>query len=308
MSGKALAPAIMAALGTVISVAQTAGPPDPRVITAVRPLKDVVAKLEAAYAKPVTYEEPIRVWRGDLKVVGKDENAKFGLLPKDRSFRLPMALGSPEAPALDAALVGKILDAYHAQNDGVGFQLLTSRYGLHIVPALVNGADGRLVPGGSLLDTVITIPRESRVPEDHVQALSDAVNASAATKMQAVPNLQFMQDFAPGGTVCPSGGMSFADYPGAPQPPGACSFEWGAVAVPARQALIDLLEHSSTTMTWKLLCQSSAQPQDRTCFLDVEPLVVTVPRADGSPRRHYLLYDRCATCPPPGRHLAPIEP
>jgi len=61
-------------------------------------------------------------------------------------------------------------------------------------------------------------------------------------------------------------------------------------------------------MTWKLLCQPSAQPQDRICFLDVEPLVVTAPRADGRPRRHYLLYDRCTICPPPGRHLAPIEP
>jgi len=308
MSGRALTSVVGGALVAAISLAQTAGPVDRLVITAVRPLKDVVDMLEAAYSKPVTYEEPVRVWRGDLKVVGKNENARFALLPQDRSFRLPVALGPPEAPVLDGTLVGKILDAYHAQNDGARFRLLTSNYGLHIVPALVNGADGRLALGGSLLDTVITIPRERRMPDGHIQALSDAVNASSATKMQAVPNLQFMEHFAPGGTVCPSGGPSIADYPGAPGPPEACSFEWGAAAVPAREALISLLEQSSTTMTWKLLCQPSAQPQDRICFLDVEPLVVTAPRADGRPRRHYLLYDRCTICPPPGRHLAPIEP
>ncbi len=308
MSRKMLASVIVGVFGTAMSLAQTAAPADPRVITAVRPLKDVADKLEAAYAKPVTYEEPIRAWRGDLKVVGKDENAKFALFPRDRSFRLPVALGTPEAPALDATLVGKILDAYHAQNDGVRFQLLTSSYGLHIVPALVNDIDGRFVPGGSLLDTVITIPRERRTPEGHFLALCKAVSASSPTEMQASPNPQFVQHFAPGGAVCPFEGFSIADHPGAPGMPEGCLFEWGAATVRAREALLNLLEQSSTTMTWQLLCRPSAQPQDQFCVLNVAPLIVTAPRADGSPRKHYLLYDRCATCPPPGRHLAPIEP
>ena len=98
MSRKMLASVIVGVFGTAMSLAQTAAPADPRVITAVRPLKDVADKLEAAYAKPVTYEEPIRAWRGDLKVVGKDENAKFALFPRDRSFRLPGSIGDARGP------------------------------------------------------------------------------------------------------------------------------------------------------------------------------------------------------------------
>lgn len=42
------------------------------------------------------------------------------------------------------------------------------------------------------------------------------------------------------------------------------SFEWGALGISGRDALIDLFEKSATTYLWFLKCQSSALPQD--CF------------------------------------------
>ena len=154
---------------------------------------------------------------------------------------------------------------------------------------------------------MITIPREGDAGGAFPSPLQGRERVLAHGDA-GLPNPQFVQHFAPGGAVCPFEGFSIADHPGAPGMPEGCLFEWGAATVRAREALLNLLEQSSTTMTWQLLCRPSAQPQDQFCVLNVAPLIVTAPRADGSPRKHYLLYDRCATCPPPGRHLAPIEP
>jgi hypothetical protein len=146
-----------------------------QVVTASRPLVTVKELLEGVYSKPVTYEDPMRVWRADLQVIpGRDEYAGQALFPKTRRFVLPAGWSATETTALDAGLLGKILDAYHAQNDGARFQVASSRYGLHIVPAQVNDAQGRLVPVTPLLDTVVTVPSQKRSPAVHFQAIMQA--------------------------------------------------------------------------------------------------------------------------------------
>ena len=222
-------------------------------------------------------------------------------MPKHRSFQLPFRVGGADAPALDAALVGRILDAYHVQNDGPKFRVANSSYGLHIVPALANDAGGRLAPAVSLLDMIVAVPAARRSPSGHLQALCDAVSAGSGTKMLCGPSMQFNQHFAHAGAACPGG---FSVNIGAPVP-SDCQFEWGATPGPARAALIGLLEQSSTTMTWQLLC--GPQASGRPCVLSAGPLIVTAAGADGQPRRNYLLYDRCTVCPPSGRHLAPLQ-
>jgi hypothetical protein len=296
-AGIALATAI---LGWPTARAQNAELANPQVITdASRPLVELKGMLESAYSRPVTYEESVLVWQGDLGVSPNIRSAKpeLALAPKHRSFQLPFRLGGAGAPALDAALVGRILDSYHAQNDGPRFRVASSSYGLHIVPALANDAGGRLVPVASLLDAIITVPAARRAPSGHLHALCDAVSAASGTRMLCGPSMEFNMHFAHSGARCPGG---FSVNPNAPVP-SDCLFEWGAASAPARAALISLLEQSSTTMTWQLLC--GPQASGRPCVLNVGPMIVTAAGADGQPTRNYLLYDRCTVCPPQGRPL-----
>ena len=139
-----------AILGWPTATAQDVGSANPQAITdASRPLSEVARMLESAYSRPVTYEESILSWPGDIEVNPNIRTAKpeLALVPKHRSFQLPFRVGGADAPALDAALVGRILDAYHVQNDGPKFRVANSSYGLHIVPALANDARGQARTG-----------------------------------------------------------------------------------------------------------------------------------------------------------------
>jgi hypothetical protein len=88
-AGIALAAAI---LGWPTARAQNAELANPRVITdASRPLVELKGMLESAYSRPVTYEESVLVWQGDLGVSPDIRSAKpdLALAPKHRSFQLP---------------------------------------------------------------------------------------------------------------------------------------------------------------------------------------------------------------------------
>jgi hypothetical protein len=165
--------------------AQTGAQDQTNEIISPQPLSDLALLLEERYAKPVTFEEPVWAWRGDVVVKGSDENARFAQWLVDRRFELPDGLIPGAATDLNAALLGKILDAYHSQNaDGTRFKVLESRLGLHIVPAQYHNASGQLVPVASLLDVRVTVPYEARMASAHLRALCDAVTAAAGTKMQ----------------------------------------------------------------------------------------------------------------------------
>lgn len=112
------------------SVGHTAEKDHPKVITSARPMNEVARQLESQFAIPVTYEDPIWFWEGD---VGKAENGVRGLYPRNRTFSMPFELSSHSH--LNAALLGTILDAYHKQTDGPRFRIIYSSWGFHIVPS-----------------------------------------------------------------------------------------------------------------------------------------------------------------------------
>lgn len=67
-------------------------------------------------------------------------------------------------------------------------------------------------------------------------------------------------------------------------------FEWGIRRATAREALIDLLERSSTTMRWVFGCELTGRvPESRPCGILVTPL---------APGGRVQNYDRCANCRP----------
>jgi len=150
--------------------AQTGAQDQTNEIISPRPLSDLALLLEERYAKPVTFEEPVWAWRGDVVVKGSDENARFAQWLVDRRFELPDGLIPGAATDLNAALLGKILDAYHSQNaDGTRFKVLESRLGLHIVTGPVPQRQRPTRAGGLLAGCARDVPYEARMASAHLR-------------------------------------------------------------------------------------------------------------------------------------------
>jgi hypothetical protein len=240
-----------------------------------RPLAEASIRLQEVSGKIVTYEEPILTWSGDLEELPGKSGSKGYLYPKSQSFIMPEV---PSVPDLASAL-NQVLDAYHKQTSGTRFQFLSSKAGYHIVPRQVHDAKGALVASASLLDANVTIAQIERTPQGHLAAFAAAVVAATGTRLDlsAIP-------FKPHG---------FDDaFRARPE-----RFSWGAQSMVARDALIDLLNRSATSFSWRLKCQASAQPDARFCVLNLGPVAVAITDSNGKPDTRPLWFDRCVDCP-----------
>jgi hypothetical protein len=174
-----------------------------------------------------------------------------------------------EKPASIAGAVRMVVAAYHSQNPGLTrYRVLESRPGTHIVPDQARDETGRLVPAISLLDTRLTVPIERRTATAHVIALCEAVSKAGGRKL-VFGETYFDMEFAANGYLIPNLASGWTE-----QAKPYISFDWGADENTARDALIDLLDRSSTTMTWRLYCMPNVSPKNETCFLQIRPLTV----------------------------------
>ena len=267
-----------------------------------RPLNRAAWDLEGRYATVVTYEDPILLARDDMVIgPGVNEGNPRAFAAGFNLFALPAHLTPAQTPKLNATALGGALDLYHRLNpNGPRFRVLETGYGLHIVPDTVRDQTGARVPALSILDTPIAVPTRRRTAQEHLRALSDAAAAASGVKV-GLTSLSLDGDYAYNG-LAPNQGIAL----GTDEEKRPFSFEWGApTTVPARQALVSLLEGSSTTLTWWLWCFPASQPENRVCLLTVAPLSVNVMGEDGTVRsRKMILYDRCTKCPP----LPPAPP
>jgi hypothetical protein len=271
--GVLLLAAIM--LWSLSATAQTPKP-GPTPIASARPLADAADLLQHLYGKVVTYEDPVWVWRGDLETQpGGDPNRKWGLFPKAHGFTMPVETGVD--PNL-ASVLQKALVAYHQQSVGTRFQVLTSKWGYHIVPIQTHDEGGSLVAASSPLDSHIYITTEERTPLQHLSALLDAIAVASGVKIEL--GMYRVDGF----------NREFRSEP--------ASFQWGATGAVARDALIELLDKSATTFLWSLKCQPSARAEDRFCVLNMHMIEVAITDAQGKPATKVLYFDRCGDCPP----------
>jgi len=156
-------------------------PNSPEVIAdTISPMYQAAELLSQIYSIPVTYEDPILNWSGDMDQVpigiGKMHN-----IPKRMTFTMPIEALPSKTPTLDVGLLQRVADAYQEQTDGPRFKVASSRWGLHLIPDQVRDRGGRFVKAITFLDTVISIPEERRIPSGHVAAICNAINASTAT-------------------------------------------------------------------------------------------------------------------------------
>ncbi len=241
------------------------------------PMENVAGLLEQMYIKPVTYEDPILNWSGDIDQVPNSLGEKLKI-PKRRSISMPSEVHPRQTATLDAALLNRVLDAYNKQTDGPRFTIGSSRWGLHIIPDQVRDRNGHFVKAVNFLDTFISIPMQKRTPSGHFEAICNAVNASASIGIK-------LQCFTPYVDAY------FAESQLSKMPTEEeierISFSWGIERrMAARDALIDLLEQSATTLTWRLLCDT--QP---VCALNIIPMEVNYMGSDGKPVRTALSHD-----------------
>lgn len=246
---------------------------NPVIFSGFRPLYDLARRLEAVYARPVTIEHPLERWRGELQRLPLG-----GLSESPHSIVLPESDGIFTASAISLDLVRRALDECHRQNPGRSrYKVIESTMGFHIVPTDAHDETGVLRPVNSLLDTTVEVLDQQRTFTEHVTALLDAVSKATGVPFRPFTDLGLNAKYAANGYFLP--------YPliqRAKERP-YLVFEWGASEMGARDALIDLLARSATTMTWELACG----PED--CNLHMDAM------ATGG-RSLYL--DRCTTCKP----------
>jgi hypothetical protein len=257
------------------------------------PLADGAKLLTDRYQKPVTWEGQVIRWSGDL-VDWRLPNGNLGRGPdglpvKDKAPRkivVPAGLMPEATPDLGAA-VRALVDAYQAQNpDGPRYRVLESNFGFHIVVSQSRDESGNLVAVQSPLDYRITVPLADRTATGHLNALCDAVTAAlAATGVAGLRNRT--TDF---GSAFATGGYDRSQPITGQERPGTF-FRWGATGLIARDALIDLLSHAATTLTWRLEC---GQPQQG-CSLGTYHMYV-------GPQGRQVNFDRCPSCGPAQRN------
>jgi hypothetical protein len=248
-----------------------------------RPLVYAIRMFQVLSPRPIlTYEDPPELtWSGDRE---STSNAAGGLrwIPKEYTFTLPRELDVEQNPELNLGLLNKLLDAYHSQTDGPRFKIVSSRWGLHIVPAQIRDESGRRVPSVSILDTRVTVPVEKRTYRGHLNAICKAVSDSSIDGMKLASNIPPWWDeyFAPED-------KKLGTFP-SKQELEDISFNWGTSDSIARDAIIDVLEYSSTSMSWLLLCE----PVEKLCVFNMIPISVPIVGPDGKIIKTDLSHDR----------------
>jgi hypothetical protein len=255
--------------------------PEPGTITWFMPLEKAAGQLQQRYGKPVTYEDPARMWHAEMEVAGT-LHGQVVLRVKRHTLAMPQE-SIDKAPALTAELVAGILYAYHQQNpDQARFRVIESRMGFHIVPTRVHDQNGLVVPVVSPFDAEISVSVQTRTASEHLAALCDAVTAATGVTVQPL-NPWFDRYFAANGYLLPQ------VLTGKERP--YMLFEWGTSQKVARDALIDLMDGSGSTLTWILHCGQTSGRPDTGCDFQMAPLQV-------GPTRRLIFYDRCSNCRP----------
>jgi len=269
--------ALLAVLGAVAAgQTQSRGP---RVVTGAWPLGDFARELEGLYAKPVTFETPLLLWRGHMQSFGALPDGTEILTFVRHSFVVPENAGIFDAPALSTDLISKVVEAYHQSNPGFPrYRVSQSQMGFHIIPTEARDQAGVLRPAQSVLDATVDVPVEKRTASEHAQAVMDAVASATGTATLVENSLDSFYSA--------NGYMVREPTTDAERP--YMLFEWGASGVSAREALIDLLKNSATTMSFGVACIPDERHGNRQqCRIGFHALAIN---------GRMIWYDRCTKC------------
>ncbi len=175
-------------------------------------------------------------------------------------------------------ILASSLASYHQQTDGPRFAVITSRYGVHIIPTQKRDEGGNWVSVTSPLDAEVTVPVQERTATEHLVAILGQVTSITRISVAFVPT-----------NVSRYGLPDPFEWGFAADP---SRFSWGASGAVARDAILDLLEPSATTYSWHLNCD----PHGLDCAFNIGALIVAEVGANGRAADKTVWYDRCGAC------------
>ena len=175
------------------------------VIRSGRPVDDATRKLEAAYGWAITYEDPPRIFEGDLEDatarIRKDGKSASEpgvmqiLLPRIVVFSFALDDRPKVAPGTRApeeaarAAILEMLKGYAASVGGAEMFALSDSNGIfHIVPTQRKDASGKLEKIVPVLDTVVSIPPGQRTVRELVMAVCQSVATQMGVRLDGELN------------------------------------------------------------------------------------------------------------------------
>jgi hypothetical protein len=235
--------------------------------------------LEKMYLKPITYEDPILLWKGDTAPI-QNAIGQTLRIPKKSNFIFPVEADPEVTKNLDIGLLERVNHAYQTQTNGPIFKIIKSDYGFHIIPDEVRDQTGRYVKVKTVLDIDISIPFQKRTPQGHINAICNAISSKNSLGVEFKCYYDYINGYYADISISRNPTEEELDK---------ISFVWGSKQMNARNVLINLFKKSSSTLKWVLSCTAD-DPQ--ICVLNITPLTVKYIRPDGSTYDSALSDDR----------------
>jgi hypothetical protein len=203
-----------------------------------RPLAEAIEMLEAKYSFVITYEDPRYVHASEIEDVTEKISRHLNEFEPGKAPRLFVPKGGTLSFDYDEALTAKpddhlilvqqLIDANLAQGNAGRFRVEQQGPFIHVIPTAIKNVRGHVVPQGSVLDVVITLPKEQRSGFGTLDAICAAISQVSGTRV--VP-----------GTVPINAFLRYRD-------------EEGMTRAPAREALANFLAKvGRAPLSWQLL-------------------------------------------------------
>ncbi len=158
-----------------------------------RPLALALETLAARHGLPISYEDPVYVFPGDLADVTLEVRRDLDrfaagtaprvLVPASGRVEVRYAMGEGGILEHPAAVVQALLDDHAARGNPGRFRLIQETGRFFVVPAEVRDAHGEWVAARSVLETQVTLPAQPRSGPELLAALVAAVGRAAGARV-----------------------------------------------------------------------------------------------------------------------------
>ena len=244
------------------------------------------------YQIPITFEGPTDVLQWDDDVDQETvAGGRIDRIPKRVTFVIPDDVTPDKNEKFDSRIFERVVETYQKQFGGPKYKLTNSKLGLHLITDQVRNKDGKWEKVEPYLDAIISIPSEKRTALGHLEKIVEAVNATKELKLWI--NFPFEYNLLWASNDIRSLSRPRSQYTDeyVQMMNEKLPFEWGKDKGIARDALIDLVEKSNTTLTWQVDCTDHPNV-DLKCLIQLMPLNVNYLGPDGKKIRTALFYDR----------------
>jgi hypothetical protein len=160
-----------------------------------RPVAKAIEVLEEKYGWVITYEDPRFVHASEivdvaLKVRRDLDKYKPGevppvFIPRGGPLEFTYDVASKtNLPTNPVAVVQTLLDAQAASSNGGRFRLESRGKIMHVIPTAIRNSQGRVVPQGSVLDTIISLPPGQRTVLQKLESICAAISRTTGIRIE----------------------------------------------------------------------------------------------------------------------------